>query len=224
VSQAGHSDSREPIRLFQSGVLECLTHVHPAVVAGIWAPVAAVFMALALRARPSGDPGISIAVAFLAGACLWTLAEYVLHRFLFHFPARGPRQEWLAFLIHGIHHAQPMVKTRLVMPPAVSVPLALAFYGVFHLVAGLAFGQPSWVPPLFSGFVMGYLAYDLTHYSLHHFRQRSGYQQRLRRHHMRHHTEPHTRFGVTSSVWDWVFGTEPRDGGTVKEMAREGPH
>ncbi|MGQ9682443.1 MAG: sterol desaturase family protein [Anaerolineae bacterium] len=224
MSQAGHSDSKEPIRLFQSGVLESLTHVHPAMVAAVWAPVSAVLLLLALRARRSGDPGIYIAVAFLAGAFLWTLAEYVLHRFLFHFPARGPRQERLAFLIHGIHHAQPMVKTRLVMPPAVSVPLAFAFYVLFYLLAGLALGRPLWVAPLFSGFVAGYLAYDLTHYSLHHFRQRSGYQQRLRRHHMRHHTEPHTRFGVISSVWDRVFGTEPRDGATMREIKLGDPH
>jgi sterol desaturase/sphingolipid hydroxylase (fatty acid hydroxylase superfamily) len=97
------------------------------------------------------------------------------------------------------------------MPPAVSIPLGLAFYGLFVLVVGRLLGAPAWVTPLFAGFTVGYLAYDITHYATHHFRMKRGYFRWVRRHHMRHHAQtPDQRFGVSTPIWDYVFGTEPK--------------
>ncbi len=96
-------------------------------------------------------------------------------RFAFHFRPRNAWQERISFLMHGVHHAQPMEKTRLVMPPPVSIPLAGVFFGLFRLLFG-----PYWVAPLFSGLVTGYLIYDLTHYSLHHFHLPFAYQKASR--------------------------------------------
>lgn len=204
------SRSREPIRLFESGFLEFFTHVHPAVILAIWAPVLAYFLYRAIAGLVPAGAAYVIPVSFVIGLLIWTLAEYILHRFVFHFPARTPRQERLSFLFHGVHHAQPMSKTRLVMPPAVSIPLALLFYGLFLLVVGVAVGRPHWVAPLFAGFATGYLFYDMLHYSMHHLRMRGGYLKFVRRHHMQHHgATPDLRFGVTSAFWDRVFGTEP---------------
>ena len=67
------------------------------------------------------------------------------------------------FIIHGIHHDHPNDKMRLVMPPSVSIPLAAIFFLGFWLVLGNA------AFPAFGGFMLGYLAYDYTHYYLHHF-------------------------------------------------------
>ncbi len=213
MSRPEISHSQEPIRLFRSDVLEFFTHISPVVVAAIWAPVALYFLASAIGRRPAAMSALYIPAGFLIGLFLWTLVEYTVHRFVFHFSPHGPRQERIAFLIHGVHHAQPMVKTRLVMPPAISVPLALFSYGATYLIAGLALGAPQWVAPVFSGLVSGYLAYDLTHYSLHHLRPRFEAQKLLRRHHLLHHSQlPFRRFGVTSPLWDVVFGTEPRAG------------
>ena len=148
-------------------------------------------------------------LGIIIGLFLWTPAEYTLHRFLFHHKPTSPRQERIFFLFHGIHHAQPQVKTRLVMPLPVSVPAALIFWGLFHLIAGVLLGAPQWVAPLMSGFLAGYLAYDLTHYATHHFAMRSGYARFLKRHHMQHHyKDPGTRFGVSSPLWDYVFQTQ----------------
>jgi sterol desaturase/sphingolipid hydroxylase (fatty acid hydroxylase superfamily) len=136
------------------------------------------------------------------------LAEYLLHRFLFHYRARTPRQEWIFFLFHGIHHAQPQCKTRLVMPPVVSIPLALIFYGLFSLVIGGLFAAAHLVGVIFGGFISGYLVYDLIHYATHHFPMRAGVWKWLKRHHMRHHYKmPDRRFGVSSPLWDYVFNT-----------------
>jgi sterol desaturase/sphingolipid hydroxylase (fatty acid hydroxylase superfamily) len=204
------SHSKEPIRLFKSDFLEFFTHIHPAVVLAIWLPVAAAFLAVAIVGRRAGLSPLYIPAGFLVGLFVWTLAEYTLHRFVFHFPPRTPWQERLSFLIHGVHHAQPMSKTRLVMPPPVSIPLALLFYGFFYLVLGVLLGVRHWVAPLFSGFITGYLIYDMLHYSTHHFRLSFRVWQFLRQHHMRHHSQtPNMRFGVSSPLWDIVFGTMP---------------
>ncbi len=203
------SHSKEPIRLFKSDLLEFFTHTHPAVVAAIWGPVSLFFLVRAIVLRAANASPVYILVAFLIGVFLWTLAEYLLHRFLFHLTPHTPWQERLQFLLHGIHHAQPQVKTRLVMPLPVSIPMAVIFYALFHFIVGVILRAPEWVYPLMSGFLLGYLAYDLTHYATHHLPMRSGYAKLVKRHHMAHHyVDPNTRFGVSSPFWDSVFGTQ----------------
>jgi sterol desaturase/sphingolipid hydroxylase (fatty acid hydroxylase superfamily) len=117
----------------------------------------------------------------------------------------------LSFLFHGIHHEQPKIKTRLVMPPAVSIPLALIFYGLFSLILSSIMVVPNWVPSVFAGFILGYVFYDMTHYGTHHFPVKKGYFRSVRQHHMHHHFQtPNQRFGVTSPLWDYVFRTIPK--------------
>jgi sterol desaturase/sphingolipid hydroxylase (fatty acid hydroxylase superfamily) len=203
-----HSDV--PIRLFKSDFLEFFTHISPLAVIIIWVPVVGYFLVASVLAAPAGTFPFFIPICFLAGLFLWTLAEYTLHRFVFHFEPKSEQGKRIVFLFHGIHHAQPQIKTRLVMPPVVSIPLALAFYGLFSLVLGLLFKMPQWVGPTFSGFIVGYLAYDLTHYATHHFPMRSGAAKFLKRYHMQHHYKtPDKRFGVSSPLWDIVFKTKP---------------
>jgi sterol desaturase/sphingolipid hydroxylase (fatty acid hydroxylase superfamily) len=205
-SKISHDDA--PIRLFESDLLEFFTHIHPAVVVIIWLPVTVYAFF-----RAATDPRLGwggVVIGAVLGLSIWTLAEYTLHRFVFHFRPRNAWQERLSFLFHGVHHAQPRSKTRLVMPPIVSVPLGLVFYGLFALVIGQILQTPAWIAPLFAGFTLGYLAYDTTHYATHHFRMKRGYFKWVRRHHMRHHAQtPDQRFGVSSPLWDLVFGTEP---------------
>lgn len=203
-----HSDV--PIRLFKSNFMEFFSHISPITVTVIWLPVAIYFLVSAiLKATPGVFP-VYIPVGFLLGLFLWTLAEYTLHRFLFHYPAKGEKAERFIFLFHGIHHAQPQCKTRLVMPPIVSIPLAALFYGIFYLIFSVGLDAPQWIAPVFSAFIFGYLAYDLTHYATHHFPMHNGYAKFLKRYHMQHHYKtPNKRFGVSSPLWDLVFSTKP---------------
>ena len=206
--------NREPsIRLFRSDFLESLTHVHPAVVPIVWCPVVAWFVWAGWHEAPANMTAGRFTAALVAGLFAWTLVEYVLHRFVFHFsPARpAPWLKHLVFLFHGIHHVQPWDKTRLVMPPAVSVPLAFLFYALFdwslHRLAG-----PGWLEPVFAGFLSGYIAYDLLHYATHHLPMTTPAMKWLKRHHLlHHHATPDDRFGVTSPLWDLVFRTSPSD-------------
>jgi dihydroceramide fatty acyl 2-hydroxylase len=141
-----------------------------------------------------------------AGYALWTLFEYWLHRLVFHFEPQeglGARMHWI---IHGVHHDHPNDPMRLVMPPAVSVPLAALVFGLLYL----AFGRDA-APALGAGFFTGYLVYDMMHYYLHHFRPHGRLGRMLRERHMRHHFQDDTRgFGISAPYWDEVFRTSPR--------------
>jgi len=202
-----------PIRLFESDFLEFFTHISPITVLVIWLPVVGFFLWRAVALRPAST-WLFIPIVVLIGLLIWTLAEYGLHRFIFHFHPSNPseRMERILFLFHGIHHTQPRSKTRLVMPPAVSIPLSALFYGLFYLVLGVLLPLAHWVAPLFVGFILGYIAYDMLHYSMHHFSLKGKFFRMIRRHHMAHHFKtPNRRYGVSSPLWDIVFQTNPME-------------
>jgi dihydroceramide fatty acyl 2-hydroxylase len=193
---------RQSPRMFESNLLDRLSRVHPLVPPAIFIPAIAITFALGQE----GTPPLEVTAWLLGGYVFWTLTEYWMHRLVFHFePERGigARLHWI---IHGVHHDHPNDPLRLVMPPSVSVPLALIFYGLFHLVVG---GQSA---DLFAcGFLAGYLAYDMTHYHLHHRKPRTRAGKLLYELHMRHHFQDDTRgFGVSAPFWDYAFGTPQR--------------
>jgi sterol desaturase/sphingolipid hydroxylase (fatty acid hydroxylase superfamily) len=204
-----HSDV--PVRLFKSDFLEFFTHISPVTITVIWAPIAIFFLGRAIVTL-NGQPAWVIPAAFLIGLVLWTFSEYTLHRFVFHFKPRNAWQERATFLFHGVHHYQPQCKTRLVMPLALSIPMAFVFYFLFQLVIVQLLALPQWIDPMFSGFMVGYLIYDLTHYATHHFPMRSGWAKFVKRYHMLHHYKtPDARYGVSSPLWDYVFKTAPAE-------------
>lgn len=202
--------SQPPIRLFRSDFLEFFSHISPLTVAIVWTPVVVFFIGSALLER-GPNWGIVVPVGVFLGWFVWTFVEYTMHRFIFHYHPKTEKLKRMFFVMHGVHHAQPMCKTRLVMPPAVSVPVAVVFYGLFDLITVRLIGSPQWFHPVFGGFIAGYLIYDLIHYSIHHSSVRSGIFFAIRTHHLRHHGAcSFMRFGVTFSLWDHVFGTMPK--------------
>ena len=203
-----HSD--EPIRLFKSDFLEFFTHIHPAVVLVLYVPVVVFFLVRAYFER-AGHGLLEIAGIYAIGLFVWTLSEYLLHRFLFHYEPTHPTLKWIWYLIHGVHHEQPQCKTRLVMPPILSIPLALLFWVLFEVVVGSVIGAPLWTAPLFAGFVTGYIMYDMLHYAEHHLSMKWGFLKFVKRYHLLHHYKtPEERFGVSNPLWDYVFGTRPK--------------
>ncbi len=188
--------------MFDSRLLDALSRVHPAVPVLIFGPG---IVAMAVWGLSKDSLGLTAALA-VGGYALWTLFEYWLHRIVFHFEPEdgiGARFHWI---IHGVHHDHPNDPLRLVMPPAVSVPLAAAIFGLLYLL----FGE-HYAPALAAGFFAGYLVYDMTHYYLHHFRPRGPVGRMLRERHMRHHFQDDTRgFGISAPYWDEVFRTSPR--------------
>jgi len=193
----------ETCRMFESHLLERFSRIHPATPFVAWVPVALGFLVRSvLRHAP---PPIAIAGLFLMGMLAWTFAEYVLHRYVFHWTNETAWGKRVHFLLHGVHHDYPSDKDRLVMPLLTSVPLSFVFYALFTLALGQTVGEP-----LFAGFIVGYLFYDGTHYYVHHFVPSSRWGKFLRRHHLTHHFADHDGgFGVSTPLWDHVFHTMP---------------
>jgi sterol desaturase/sphingolipid hydroxylase (fatty acid hydroxylase superfamily) len=189
--------------LFESEFLNFFSRVHPSIPAIVFVPVVVAMEWLGA----DGDYAVwELALFTLGGGAIWTLTEYWLHRLFFHWEPDNAFGHRMHFIIHGIHHDHPNDKLRLVMPPAVSIPLAALFLGLFTLIFGtpLAF-------PIFAGFIAGYLIYDYTHYYVHHVVPKTQFAKRLREHHMRHHFQDHRYgYGVSSPAWDVVFRTLPR--------------
>lgn len=196
------AQSREQsIRLFDNPLLEALSHVHPIMPLLVWLPVAAWLLLRAVTVHEIGAAGL--AGIGVAGLLTWTFAEYTLHRFVFHYPAKSRLGQRFVFLFHGVHHDTPQDKTRLVMPP-VGAALIL---GVLWLLFSSVLPYP-WAEPFTAFFLLGYLVYDYIHYATHHFPMRHPLLRFLKQYHMRHHfASDGGRFGVSSPLWDWVFGT-----------------
>src|SRR3954453_12975241 len=119
--------------MFKSGLLDKFTRVHQVVPVVIFLPAIVLVFATG-AARPGLLPAIGYAIC---GYLLWTLAEYWIHRGIFHFEAEEALGGRLHWMVPGVHHDHPNDPLRLVMPPAASVPLALAFYAMFWLVLGV---------------------------------------------------------------------------------------
>lgn len=189
--------------LFENRFLDFFSRVHPAIPAAIFVPVVIVCVALGIERGVSVPATIGL---FLAGLLIWTFSEYWLHRLVFHWEPDHPLGSRLHFIMHGVHHDHPNDRLRLVMPPAVSIPLAALFMLAFYLVLG----APTYLPA-FAGFILGYLGYDYTHYYLHHRVPKTNVGKRLREQHMRHHFQDHRYgYGVSSPLWDHVFRTVPK--------------
>jgi 4-hydroxysphinganine ceramide fatty acyl 2-hydroxylase len=213
------------VRMFKSDLLEKLTHVHPAVPHIIFVPVILYMLYSSVQAG-LGIGGIS--AFFFGGFVFWTLTEYVMHRWVFHvkpeieeqtrevlskqsldtpaWPALHGFTQTRYFVEHGVHHDFPNDSQRLVLPPGVSIPLAILFYYVFLWTIG-----PVSTAAAFAGFVTGYLFYDTTHYAVHNFRMKSKIGLYLKKHHFRHHYGDNRKdFGVSTPFWDIVFGSKGR--------------
>lgn len=201
------SNRDESVRMFQSPLMERFTYVHPATPHVVFLPVVAMLLVW------SGRIGVRWETAGLlaaGGLAAWTLTEYVMHRLVFHFRPRSAWQRWLFFMIHGVHHDYPNDSRRLVMPPLVSLPLASFFFGLFWLLLG-----PRHMPAFFAAFLVGYLCYDTLHFAIHHWAPRGALLQFIKRHHLRHHYLFGNRnYGVSTPIWDVVFGTLGKKNGS----------
>ncbi len=138
-------------------------------------------------------------LAFLLGVIGWTLLEYLLHRFVFH----GPSAKTLGAREHRKHHAlvdyfAPWWQKALAALATTAMMLPLA-----TLVAGLEKGIAFTL-----GFILMYLLYEVLHRRAHTHPPRSRYGRWRRKNHFAHHfVDPRLAQGVTTPLWDRLFGT-----------------
>ena len=91
------------LRIFKNPILESLTHVHPVVPLLIWVP----FTLFLLARNVPSLTGLEVFGLFVSALIFWTFFEYILHRYMFHFPAKGKFGKQFVFLFHGLHHDDP---------------------------------------------------------------------------------------------------------------------
>ncbi|KAF9583806.1 fatty acid alpha-hydroxylase [Lunasporangiospora selenospora] len=191
-------------RIFGSPYLEVFTKTPWYIIPIFWLPI------IAYSVRQSLESGLSqeqCAAYFVFGVGLWSLVEYVIHRFLFHLDELLPDTTfWLVahFLLHGIHHYLPMDRLRLVMPPALAVAIAIPLNKLAHAL----FPTPQ-AYGIMGGALLGYVLYDLTHYYLHHAKVFKIHFKEMKTYHLAHHYKDFEGgYGITSKFWDRVFNTE----------------
>lgn len=195
------SNKDETVRMFENDFFEALSKVHFTVPLFIYVPVIGYFLYLSVVDYSLSF--INILAFVLIGIVVWTFTEYTLHRFIFHFNPKTDFGKKLHFIFHGVHHDYPSDSKRLVMPPSVSVPLAALFFFLFELIIGSVF-----VAPFFVGFLFGYLCYDMIHYAVHHYNMHNKFWLAIKKHHMLHHYKnSDLGYGVSSPIWDEVYGT-----------------
>ncbi|MCH7964404.1 MAG: sterol desaturase family protein [Bacteroidetes bacterium] len=194
------SNKDETARMFKSDFLEAFSKIHWTVPLFIYVPVIGYLFYLTIVDK---IPALEIIGLIAAGLFIWTITEYLLHRFIFHFHTTSNFGKRITFMFHGVHHDYPNDTKRLVMPPAVSIPLATGFFFLFKVLVGDIF-----VAPFFIGFIAGYLFYDISHYAIHHFNMHSKFWLVIKNHHMIHHYQrPELGFGVSSPLWDLILKT-----------------
>lgn len=197
VGPDGRKTRRMRVKVFKSDFLEWFAQAHP-ITPGVWFGG---FVAYGLYAGFRDFAALGIGL-FFVGVLITSLIEYCLHRFLFHMTTTDEKSRMQHFLLHGYHHDFPNDPMRLVLPPIGIWPVAV----VVGLIYWAVFGAYFW--PLFGGTAAGYIAYDWMHYYTHHFNPKSGVLRWVKRYHMlHHHDSPEQRYGITSPLWDLVFGT-----------------
>ena len=194
------SNKNETVRMFESDFMEFFSRVHPVTPLVLYVPVVGYMLYSSVWQRQLSI--VAVTALFLLGVLLWTLIEYLIHRYVFHYEPKTRWGKQLHYVIHGVHHDYPNDARRLVMPPVVSIPLAFLFYGLFLLFFG------SLTPPVFAGLVFGYVCYDMLHYATHHLAMKRGTWLWLKQYHLRHHfKDDEVGYGISSPLWDYVFRT-----------------
>src|SRR5258705_10865002 len=166
---------------------------------------AAVVLAVAAAARGGNSLSRgSISILLLFGFLSWGLVEYVLHRFVFHFDAASVFGRKFVYGAHLKHHENPKATDYLFANLQISLPIATLYWLLAWFVLG------TWRAPtyLLIGVVVGYFCYEALHFLAHHGRSRLPLFRYLKKYHLLHHYRtPDMRFGVTSPVFDLLFGT-----------------
>ncbi len=192
-------------RLFKNQYLEYLTKTHPLVIWGMYLPIIGFMLYFSISTL--FFTGLKTTVIFIAGMFFWSLFEYTIHRFVFHLFAESERAKKIVYVIHGNHHEYPRDKERLFMPAVPSLLLAIIVFSIMYLAAYL-FGNPEYVFAFFPGFLTGYLIYGSMHYAIHAWNPPFKWMKPLwRNHHLHHYKNVEQGFGVSSTLWDHIFGT-----------------
>jgi hypothetical protein len=188
-----------------------------------YAPWIALALGHALWSQETRLPG---GLFFALGILLWTLVEYLVHRYVLHPPfpdGREPMRHALHALfdnLHWEHHERPWDGKHLSGSVSQTLPVFVVL-SLLSLLTPLHAG-----PVLLAGLALGYITEEWVHYSIHFERLRGSYPGWTRRNHLRHHASPSAEglgFGITTGLWDFVWGTRFPSAKRSRGEAGEGP-
>ncbi|CAN5696447.1 hypothetical protein BH10ACT3_BH10ACT3_09270 [soil metagenome] len=148
---------------------------------------------------------ITVVVAAALGAFMWTLAEYLLHRFAMH-ELRGKGLMSREHLEHHVLSTWSFSYLHLLSWTGMLLVGTILWLPLGWVLAGPIAGIAAVV-----GWAFGYFFYEAQHAAAH-LRPPSGrYGDWLRHHHFHHHFgHPMANHGVSTWWWDKVFGTLER--------------
>ena len=190
------------IRMFDNPILEILSLSSPTIITVAYGSYVAVMLWMNHLYGPveSLQQG---ALLYLGGIFTWTFAEYMLHRYVFHFVSDSKIWMRIHYATHGYHHEYPRDSRRLFMPPLPGAIISAVFLGIFAIFMGkFAF-------VFTAGFVNGYIVYSLMHYATHRIAPPKLLKGLWRHHALHHYKHPDLAFGVSTTLWDHVFRTLP---------------
>lgn len=191
--------------IFKNPLLESMTKAPTSISATIYIGIMVGLLYIGYVKEVAPSLAAAAAIYFSA-MFFWTFFEYFFHRYLNHLDEYFPDSKMahqIAHTIHGIHHEYPRDKERLMMPP---VP-GLIIVGLLYLGFSMVFGQEAFI--FMPGFMTGYLIYASIHIAVHKRKVPNVLKSQYRHHALHHYKYPDKAFGVSTTLWDHVFGTMP---------------
>jgi sterol desaturase/sphingolipid hydroxylase (fatty acid hydroxylase superfamily) len=160
---------------------------------------------LNVAAIKSGGIRFTQTVAFVSiGLLIWGLYEYAVHRWVLHHEPSENGFDLPGNRTHLKHHADPLSLERLSVQLSESVPVSV----VYCLIAWAVTGSWQAMTYLYTGLMAGYFFYEYLDFQAHHGMSRSRFVRYFRKYHlMHHHYDAKVRYGVTSPLFDYIFGT-----------------
>lgn len=187
-------------RLFKNNFLEQMTHTHIAVPISAFIVYASALLFICFKYTTLMLKS-SIFLFFL-GWLAFTWLEYLMHRYIFHLKINSKVKAKFQYMVHGIHHAHPKDKDRLAMPPLLSLTIASMLLIVFRILIG------DFTFAFLPGMLVGYALYLLIHYLVHVYPPPKNILKYFWiNHSIHHHRDNNLAFGVTTTLWDHIYGT-----------------
>jgi sterol desaturase/sphingolipid hydroxylase (fatty acid hydroxylase superfamily) len=167
-----------------------------------YVPLAGVLSVWAWRDVALPEPVKPALVA--VGLLVWTLIEYLLHRFVLHCRPQTLALRAVVERLHLGHHRDPQDEAKITVPVFASLPITGGLLALLRLISG------NWemAALLLVGSIAGYLYYETVHFWIHRGARHGRWLGSQRANHMFHHFRgQHRCFGVTTPLWDLLLGT-----------------
>ena len=197
------SNENTSVPLFKNKWLDKLTRTHISIPVSLFILYAIGLIVYTKYATALTD--WQVVGLFFGGWLFFTFAEYMVHKNVYHMTPKSELRKKITYTMHGIHHDFPKDKSRLAMPPVLSILVGTILLVIFELILDV------YSFSFLAGFLTGYAGYLLVHYTVHVFHPPNNIFKTLWTNHAIHHYQDNTvLFGVSSPLWDYILGTLPK--------------